>query len=86
MIGEDGYMDVRVAGNKIERRRYSIDMSVPMQPHNYSARLLRYVPETRDGERVVWSLGDDVPDIVQGPTDPYEGLGPQDRPMPYDQF
>lgn len=67
-IYEDRTMDVRTSAG-IERRRIDhMDMSCEGAMSNrYMARVQRYVPELRDGERVEWLCGDDIPLIVEVP-------------------
>lgn len=64
-VFDNGYMEVSVDG-RIERRRYSINRDVPMSNRMHD-RLLRYEPQLNEGERAIYSLGSDIPTIVQGP-------------------
>ena len=62
-IHADGTMDVRIDGT-IQRRPYQVNLCGTS--HN------PYCPEQRDGERVVWTMGDLVPTIVRLATTAYQ--------------
>ena len=64
MIYDNGTMDVRVNG-QIERRRYSINCEAPFTNRYLDRMQTKYQPELRDGEEAFFSLGDDIPTIVE---------------------
>ena len=64
MIYENGTMDVEVDG-KIERRRFTINFDA-LFTNEYIKRIqTKYQPELHEGERAVFSVGSDIPHIVQ---------------------